>query len=250
MIINYYKIVPIIDILGFVVSIFTFIRSCKNILINKAPIISFANLPFISLLISISFVFDFMGIILDKKDFFFISKLISGSMICYVLILEWVFPILFGKITNTVADLEEPTISEEIQADRKHSSRNLLEGVDLNSVEIKLNQFITSKGFKDEELRLPDFATDLGLSTHQASYYLNNYLSKSYNDFLNFHRMNEVMTMIRTQSNFNLLSIALECGFNSPSSFHRACIKFTGKSPRDLRKDILLHPNKDVILKN
>ncbi|WP_416037092.1 helix-turn-helix domain-containing protein [Leptospira weilii] len=231
MIINYYKIVPVIDILGFLVSIFTFFRSCKNILINKDPIIAFTNLPFISLLISVSFVLDFMGIILDKKDFFFISKLISGAMICYVLILEWVFPFLFGRVTNTVTDLEEPIISEEIQADRKHPSRNLLEGVDLNSVEIKLNQFIISKGFKDEELRLPDFAADLGLSTHQASYYLNNYLSQSYTDFLNFHRINEVMIMMKNKSNFNLLTIALECGFNSASSFHRACIKLPG-NPR------------------
>ncbi|WP_141638806.1 helix-turn-helix domain-containing protein, partial [Leptospira interrogans] len=34
----------------------------------------------------------------------------------------------------------------------------------------------------------------------------------------------------------NLLQIALECGFNSASSFHRACVKFTGKSPREFRK--------------
>ncbi|MDL5247346.1 helix-turn-helix domain-containing protein [Leptospira weilii] len=91
----------------------------------------------------------------------------------------------------------------------------------------------------DEELRLPDFAADLGLSTHQASYYLNQYLNQSYNDFLNFHRINEVMIMMKNKSNFNLLNIALECGFNSASSFHRACIKFTGKSPRDLRNELL-----------
>ncbi|EMM70919.1 transcriptional regulator, AraC family [Leptospira weilii str. 2006001855] len=46
---------------------------------------------------------------------------------------------------------------------------------------------------------------------------------------------------MKNKSNFNLLNIALECGFNSPSSFHRACIKFTGKSPRDLRNEIQLN---------
>ncbi|ASV10484.1 helix-turn-helix domain-containing protein [Leptospira santarosai] len=119
--------------------------------------------------------------------------------------------------------------------------RNILQNVDLNKVEIKLNHFLTTKGFKDEELRLPDFAVDLGLTTHQASHYLNKYLSMSYVDFLNYHRINEVIDMIRTKSDYNLLNIALECGFNSASSFHRACIKFTGKSPRDLKKDILLN---------
>ncbi|KAA1264555.1 AraC family transcriptional regulator [Leptospira interrogans serovar Weerasinghe] len=31
-----------------------------------------------------------------------------------------------------------------------------------------------------------------------------------------------------------MVNIALECGFNSASSFHRACVKFIGKSPENL----------------
>ncbi|EMN46795.1 helix-turn-helix domain-containing protein, partial [Leptospira weilii] len=169
-----------------------------------------------------------------------------GSVICYTFILERFFPSLFGKVkvsgANIVKEIESETIPiPEAKETKKYKypPRDLLEGIDLEKVKIKLNQFITFKGFKDEELRLPDFAADLGLSTHQASYYLNNYLSQSYTDFLNFHRMNEVMIMMKNKSNFNLLTIAFECGFNSASSFHRACIKFTGKSPRDLRNELL-----------
>ncbi|EMI71095.1 helix-turn-helix domain-containing protein, partial [Leptospira noguchii] len=114
-----------------------------------------------------------------------------------------------------------------------------LEGIDLEIIQTKLNHFIDSKGFKEEELRLPDFATELGLSTHQASYYLNQYLNMSFTEFLQFHRINEVKNMIRIKLNYNLLNIAFECGFNSASSFHRACVKFTGKSPRDLRQELL-----------
>ncbi|EMO65284.1 DNA-binding helix-turn-helix protein, partial [Leptospira borgpetersenii serovar Pomona str. 200901868] len=106
-------------------------------------------------------------------------------------------------------------------------------------VKIKLNHFLDSKGFIDEELRLPDFASGLGLSTHQASYYLNQYLNMSFTDFLQFHRINEVKNMMHIKANYNLLNIAFECGFNSASSFHRACVKYTGKSPRDLRQELL-----------
>ncbi|WP_061230633.1 helix-turn-helix domain-containing protein [Leptospira interrogans] len=244
MVINYYKIVSLIDILGFAVSVFTFIWSCKNILINKNPIVFF-NLPFISLLISVSFILDFMGIILDKKDFFFISKLISGSMICYTLILERFFPSLFNKTatipdSNITDEIELETIPEVKETQKnKYPPRNILEGINLEKVKTKLNHFLDSKGFIDEELRLPDFAADLGLSTHQASYYLNQYLNMSFTDFLQFHRINEVKNMMRIKLNYNLLNIAFECGFNSASSFHRACVKYTGKSPRDLRQELL-----------
>ncbi|UOG36273.1 helix-turn-helix domain-containing protein (plasmid) [Leptospira noguchii] len=245
MVINYYKIVSLIDILGFAVSVFTFVWSCKNILINKNPIVFF-NLPFISFLISISFAFDLTGIILDKKDFFFISKLISGSMICYALILERFFPSLFSKVTvsnsNLVNQIELETIPipEDKEPQKyKYPPRDLLEGIDLEKVKTKLNRFLDSKGFIDEEIRLPDFASGLGLSTHQASYYLNQYLNMSFTEFLQFHRINEVKNMMRIKLNYNLLNIAFECGFNSASSFHRACVKFTGKSPRDLRQELL-----------
>ncbi|WP_025184449.1 helix-turn-helix domain-containing protein, partial [Leptospira interrogans] len=64
-------------------------------------------------------------------------------------------------------------------------------------------------------------------------------LNMSFTDFLQFHRINEVKNMMRIKLNYNLLNIAFECGFNSASSFHRACVKYTGKSPRDLRQELL-----------
>ncbi|EMO95430.1 helix-turn-helix domain-containing protein [Leptospira interrogans] len=237
--------ISFIDILGIVISIFTFIWSLSRILKTNKSILYF-NLPFLSLLISICFVFDFFGTIFDKKDFLFFAELIPGSVICYSILLERFFPSLFSKITVTVLDanitneIELETIPEVKETQKnKYPSRDLLEGINLEKVKTKLNHFLDSKGFIDEELRLPDFASGLGLSTHQASYYLNQYLNMSFTDFLQFHRINEVKNMMRIKLNYNLLNIAFECGFNSASSFHRACVKYTGKSPRDLRQELL-----------
>ncbi|WP_229267130.1 helix-turn-helix domain-containing protein [Leptospira sp. mild_001] len=237
--------ISFIDTLGFAISIFTFIWSLNRILKANKSILYF-NLPFLSLLISICFVFDFFGTIFDKKDFLFLAEFIPGSVICYSIFLERFFPSLFSKITVTVLDanivkeIELETIPEVKETQKnKYPSRDLLEGINLEKVKTKLNHFLDSKGFIDEELRLPDFASGLGLSTHQASYYLNQYLNMSFTDFLQFHRINEVKNMMRIKLNYNLLNIAFECGFNSASSFHRACVKYTGKSPRDLRQELL-----------
>ncbi|EMY76728.1 DNA-binding helix-turn-helix protein [Leptospira weilii serovar Ranarum str. ICFT] len=230
----------LVDTLGFAISIFASIWSIRNIVITQKRN-SYFSLPFISLLISICFVLDFLGTISGNTNFFLLAELASGSVICYTVILERFFPFLFYKATVTNIDneleLENITIPKT-PLENKYPPRDLLEGIDLEKVEIKLNSFLESKGFKDEELRLPDFASGLGLSTHQASHYLNKFLNMNYSDFLNHHRIYEVMNMIRTRSNFNLLNIAVECGFNSASSFHRACVKFTGKSPRNLKKYI------------
>ncbi|UML82303.1 helix-turn-helix domain-containing protein [Leptospira kirschneri] len=238
--------ISFVDILGFTISIFTFGWSLKKVLKSNKPIL-YLNLPFLSFLISICFVFDFLGTVFNKKDFFLLTEMIPGSVICYALILERFFPSLFNKAaTVTVLDanitneIELETIPEVKETQKnKYPSRDLLEGINLEKVKIKLNHFLDSKGFIDEELRLPDFASGLGLSTHQASYYLNQYLNMRFTDFLQFHRINEVKNMMRIKANYNLLNIAFECGFNSASSFHRACVKYTGKSPRDLRQELL-----------
>ncbi|EMN55490.1 DNA-binding helix-turn-helix protein [Leptospira interrogans serovar Autumnalis str. LP101] len=232
------------DILGFAISIFTFIWSLRKVLKSNKPIL-YLNLPFLSFLISICFVFDFLGTVFNKKDFFLLTEMIPGSVICYTIVLERFFPSLFNKTvtipnSNITNEIELETIPEVKETQKnKYPSRDLLEGINLEKVKTKLNHFLDSKGFIDEELRLPDFASGLGLSTHQASYYLNQYLNMSFTDFLQFHRINEVKNMMRIKANYNLLNIAFECGFNSASSFHRACVKYTGKSPRDLRQELL-----------
>nr|WP_017852915.1 helix-turn-helix domain-containing protein [Leptospira interrogans] len=239
--------ISFIDTLGFAISIFTFVWSLSRILKTKKSSLYF-NLPFLSFLISICFVFDFFGTIFDKKNFLFFAEFIPGLVICYTIVLERFFPSLFGKVivsipdSNITKEIELKTIPiPEVKEPQKNKypPRNMLEGIDLEKVKTKLNHFLDSKGFIDEELRLPDFASGLGLSTHQASYYLNQYLNMSFTDFLQFHRINEVKNMMRIKVNYNLLNIAFECGFNSASSFHRACVKYTGKSPRDLRQELL-----------
>ncbi|WP_061248766.1 helix-turn-helix transcriptional regulator, partial [Leptospira noguchii] len=200
--------ISFIDILGFGISIFTFSWSLRSVLKTINSILFF-NLPFLSFLISICFVFDLLGTIYDKKNFFLFAEIIPGSVICYTIVLERFFPSLFSKVTVSVSNInnqiELETIPEVKEPQKyKYPSRDLLDGIDLEKVKTKLNHFLDSKGFIDEELRLPDFATDLGLSTHQASYYLNQYLNMSFTEFLQFHRINEVKNMMRIKLNYNL----------------------------------------------
>uniref|UniRef100_UPI000774AAD8 hypothetical protein n=1 Tax=Leptospira interrogans TaxID=173 RepID=UPI000774AAD8 len=177
--------ISFIDTLGFAISIFTFIWSLSRILkTNKSSL--YFNFPFLSFLISICFVFDFLGTIFDKKNFLFFAEFIPGLVICYALILERFFPSLFNKTatipdSNITKEIELETIPKVKEPQKnKYPPRDLLDGIDLEKMKTKLNHFLDSKGFIDEELRLPDFASGLGLSTHQASYYLNQYLNMSF----------------------------------------------------------------------
>ncbi|PJZ29127.1 helix-turn-helix domain-containing protein [Leptospira kmetyi] len=120
----------------------------------------------------------------------------------------------------------------------------VLRNVDFESVEFRLNEFLSKKGFKDEELRLPDFAAELGLSLHQASYYLNKNLKTTFTDFMNFNRLEEAKLLIfENGKKFNLLEVCYASGFNSLATFHRACRKFAKCTPKELRFEIIERKN-------
>lgn len=212
----------------------------------------FFNFPFITLVITSSLILDLAGTLTNSTKMLMFSELIPGFMIAYITLIERFFPVLFSKAydesNKTLADnqalLDFPTDNLiESEEDQTESTRNILEGVELDKIEERINSFLQVRGYADEELRLPDFASYLGLSTHQASYYLNKHMSMKFADFLNMNRIEDVKRNLRDKSHMNLLQVALECGFNSASSFHRACVKFTGKSPREFRKELINSQN-------
>ncbi|WP_061219561.1 helix-turn-helix domain-containing protein [Leptospira weilii] len=212
----------------------------------------FFNFPFITLVITSSLILDLAGTLTSSTKMLMFSELIPGFMIAYITLIERFFPVLFSKAygESNKAFADNQALSDfsadnliEPEEDQTKSTRNILEGVELDKIEERINSFLQVRGYADEELRLPDFASYLGLSTHQASYYLNKHMSMKFADFLNMNRIEDVKRNLRDKSHMNLLQVALECGFNSASSFHRACVKFTGKSPREFKKQLINSQN-------
>ncbi|MBM9498708.1 AraC family transcriptional regulator [Leptospira sp. 201903071] len=233
------------DGIGISIMLYTFVWSCYTIHKTRQESL-FYHFPFITFMVSFSLFLDFTGTILQSTRILLVSELIPGILLAYVTLIERIYPVLFSKVngepkpeeTIVFSEIpnEQPAAFFEEEETTPESSRNILEGVELSKIEERVQAFLQIRGYADEELRLPDFASYLGLSTHQASYYINKHMSMKFADFLNMHRIEDVKRNLRNKSHMNLLQIALECGFNSASSFHRACVKFTGKSPREFRK--------------
>ncbi|AYV57736.1 helix-turn-helix domain-containing protein [Leptospira kmetyi] len=234
----------ICDSIAILITLYTTAWSIREILSSKGERVFF-NFPFITAMITVSLILDLIGTLKNSTRMLLFSELIPGIMIAYITLIERFYPVLFsraygGESAKTLMDsqafLDSPVDALIESEGLTESGRNILEGVELEKIEERINSFLQVRGYADEELRLPDFASYLGLSTHQASYYLNKHMSMKFADFLNMNRIEDVKRNLRNKSHMNLLQIALECGFNSASSFHRACVKFTGKSPREFRK--------------
>ncbi|TGL93148.1 AraC family transcriptional regulator [Leptospira barantonii] len=140
--------------------------------------------------------------------------------------------------TQVEPGLENQAVIETNES--RFEEKNLLKEDDLKRAEERIEGFIREKLYADDSIRLIDLSAYLGISLHQASFYLNNHMNTGFSDFINRNRMNDAHRLLVEKQNMNLLDIAFECGFNSYTSFHRACKKWTGNSPKGLRKKALL----------
>ncbi len=89
------------------------------------------------------------------------------------------------------------------------------------------------------DLTLPDLAERLDCSVNHLSQVINAGFGMSFFDFLNQYRVREAMTLLGPDAgeSATVLSVALQVGFNSTSTFYVAFKKVTGQTPAQFRRN-------------
>jgi AraC-like DNA-binding protein len=103
-----------------------------------------------------------------------------------------------------------------------------------------INSRITAEGlFMNPNLGLDAFAENLGVKATKISHLINTYSDYNFSDHINHFRVAEAKKLLIHPdfSNYTIISIGLECGFNSKSTFYTAFKKFTGMTPSAWRKN-------------
>ncbi|GAB5527344.1 MAG: helix-turn-helix domain-containing protein [Roseivirga sp.] len=92
--------------------------------------------------------------------------------------------------------------------------------------------------YKQPDLSLKQLAQLTGLSERHISQTINEQLGQNFSDFLNEYRVNEFKTQLLQPANehLSLLGIAMDCGFNSKSTFNTVFKRFTGQTPSEFKR--------------
>ena len=95
--------------------------------------------------------------------------------------------------------------------------------------------------WRDADLTLADLSQMLNTTPHKLSEVLNAQLQQTFYDFVNGYRVREVQRRIPTEEarNLTILSLALDAGFASKSTFNDVFKKHTGKTPSEYRSSVV-----------
>ncbi|MBL0938917.1 MAG: AraC family transcriptional regulator [Gemmatimonadaceae bacterium] len=103
-----------------------------------------------------------------------------------------------------------------------------------NALERRLHEMMEQeKPWQDPELTLGSLAERLNTSTHKLSDVLNGRVEQNFHDYVNAFRVREVQRQLIQPGSVNrtVLSIALDAGFASKSTFNAVFRKQTGMTP-------------------
>ena len=94
------------------------------------------------------------------------------------------------------------------------------------------------KLYREGDLTLHDLANALQVTPHHLTQVLNTLVGKSFHDFVNGYRVEEVRERLQDPDfqHWTILAIGFEAGFNSKSSFYAVFKKHTGQTPSEYRR--------------
>lgn len=140
--------------------------------------------------------------------------------------------IFYGKALEEVIELNDKSATA---AQKSKYIKSTLTPEYISSSFKKIREIIqTQTLFKNSELDLTDLADASGFSVHNISQIINLGSGKNFYDFINSYRVNEVIKLLSDPMHiekYTILSMALDAGFKSKSTFNKYFKETTGQTP-------------------
>ena len=160
------------------------------------------------------------------------ERIFKGEGFIYIAVTLFVFAIgYFGLQQGRIFSFKQDIPSERDSSKYKNSGlrqekREMLTHKILSYVE-------SEKPYLNPQLTLSELANNLDLSSHHLSQLINEDFNQNFFEFINQYRVSAFQEAVKNPANkhLTLLAIAMDCGFNSKSSFNRTFKQLTGETP-------------------
>lgn len=105
----------------------------------------------------------------------------------------------------------------------------------------KINEYmLEEKPFLYSHYSITQLSTETGIPSRELSKVMNQFLNQNFHDYINNFRVEEFKSLVKNPENqkYSILSLSMDAGFQSKSTFNAAFKKFTGKTPSQYCKNI------------
>jgi AraC-like DNA-binding protein len=139
---------------------------------------------------------------------------------------------IFPSETTPVPRTETPSLSAEQEREKYAKSgltKERLEQLYQELVRLMKEDRVYTK----TDLSIDDLASNLRVHANHLSQVINEKVGKNFYDFVNQYRLEEFKRILSDPRNHKhtLFALAIDCGFNSKSSFNRHFKKVSGQTP-------------------
>ena len=144
-------------------------------------------------------------------------------------------------IPVSVPSSSSESMVEELQAPDPKYKTNKVSTEECKHLMNQLERLMNKeKPYKNPDLKIADLAVAIGTTAHALSYVFNQYLQRSYYDYVNDYRIAEFKRLVGMDeyARYTLSALAELCGFSSRASFFRYFKKATGITPNEYIRQI------------
>mgnify|MGYP001556063133 CR=1 FL=1 len=169
------------------------------------------------------------------------SHIIKISFVVFVFLMGF-YGLRQGNIfteQETYPESAENQFGQDLKNQPSKSKKNPVPMNKLPALSKQLLRYLeTEKPYLDSNLKLVDVSSALNLTAHSLSFVINEHLKKNFFNLINGYRVSQAEQKLQQpdSSNFTILSIAFDCGFNSKSAFNRIFKEQTGQTPSQYQK--------------
>lgn len=237
------------EILAFAYSMFLYIKSIGLLTRYQQlyqNILSYDNLRWIRQFLrlgAVVFLFWLVAVMLNsftdtiKPPYSYYPLRLSSSILIYWVAYQAFFRyvVLNDRIAlrsslKKKSALQTKSISSKQQTDLNGKSKEAFDRVNRYVVE--------NKSYLNPAIGLESLAKELEMGASSLSKLINENVEGNFSDYINQFRVEEAKRILKDNDfeHYTIVSIGLECGFNSKSTFYTAFKKFTGMTPVQFRK--------------
>lgn len=138
-------------------------------------------------------------------------------------------------LLNSKLDVKQNIKSSKEETSKKELKKHTKENEYYKELERLCSE---QKIYRDSTLDRHTVATSLGISASYLSQLINSIEGVNFATYINGYRVKEIKQLILDKdfNKYSLLSIGLECGFSSKTTFYNAFKKITGVTPNTYKK--------------